>query len=108
MMKAVLATLSLGYVVFVAACAVAPETNDKYAPTPAMAKAVGSDMETIGTGYTVFQRQCMQCHEKRVPHERVGDSWKHVSEAMAANAGVSSEEEAALLKYIEGASTVAP
>ncbi|WP_018970117.1 c-type cytochrome [Rubritalea marina] len=93
------ALLSLG------AC-VSPQANDPLAPTEAMASESGYPIDDLGKGYAIFQRQCTQCHERRIPNEIPTKEWKHIVPGMAWSAGLSKEEERLVTEYIIAASRV--
>ena len=98
-------------VLFLVACA--SQTDDPMrvlrttgkAPMPdaAMAQRSGEDLETIGRGYWIFQRKCLECHEARVPKDPTLAAWHPTMIGMSWNAGLSQSEEAALIAYMKAA-----
>ncbi len=69
-------------------------------PTAAMAAKTGEDLAVIQKGYGVYMAQCTRCHEAMMPSEVSKDDWHIVTPGMAWNAGISEQEEEAVLKYI--------
>lgn len=72
-------------------------------PTAAMAARSGEDLDTIGTGYWVFERKCLECHESRVPRDPTHPDWHPVMQGMSWNAGLSEGEENAVMAYLRAA-----
>ncbi|NNC89758.1 MAG: cytochrome c [Akkermansiaceae bacterium] len=72
-------------------------------PTAAMAARAGESLDTLGQGYWVFQRKCLECHESRVPENPSLAAWHPTMIGMSWNAGLSDEEEAALIAYMKAA-----
>lgn len=69
-------------------------------PTAAMAAKSGEDLAVIQKGYGVYMAQCTRCHEPMMPSEVSKEDWHIVTPGMAWNAGISEQEEEAVLKYI--------
>ena len=84
-----------------------PQKNsDPLAPSAEMAAKSGYAIEDLGKGHAIFQRQCTQCHERRIPNEIPTNDWKHIVPGMAWSAGLSKEEERLVTDYIIAASKV--
>lgn len=81
-------------------------SNDPFAPTPELAKLSGKPIEDLGKGHSIFMRQCMQCHEQRIPNEIPTKEWHVIVPGMAWNAGLSPEEERLVTDYVVAASKV--
>lgn len=69
-------------------------------PTMAMATASGKPLETIQRGYSVYLLKCAECHEAMMPDDVTKEDWHVVVPGMAWNAGITPQEEAAVLDYI--------
>ena len=68
-----------------------------------MAVSSGFELQKLKRGHEVYMVQCARCHEPVMP-ERVSDKdWHLVVPGMAWNAGISGEDEDALMKYIMAA-----
>ena len=72
-------------------------------PTAQLAARAGEDLDTIGTGYWVFQRKCLECHEARVPRDPSNSNWHPVLRGMSWNAGLSDSEQDAVMAYLRAA-----
>jgi len=69
-------------------------------PTQEMADRAKLPLATIREGHSVYLRKCGECHELMLP-DRVTDSdWHVVVPGMAWNAGISRQEEDAVLQYL--------
>jgi len=80
------------------------ETRGKApAPTARMAARAGENLETIGTGYWIFQRKCLECHESRVPTDPTDADWHPVMRGMSWNAGLAEDEQNAVMAYLRAA-----
>ena len=90
---------------FIVACTNG-HSNDPFAPSPELAKLSGKPIEDLGKGHSIFMRQCMQCHEKRIPNEIPTEEWHVIVPGMAWNAGLSPEEERLVTDYVVAASKV--
>jgi cytochrome c5 len=88
---------SLLAVFAVAACA--PEKTVPM-PTFAMAAKSGDDLAVLQKGYGVYMANCTRCHEPMMPSEVSKEDWHIVTPGMAWNAGISVEDEEAVMKYI--------
>lgn len=78
---------------------------DRVAPRPTarMASRSGESLDKIGSGYWIFQRKCLECHEARVPHDPADPNWHPVMQGMTWNAGLSTAEQDAVLVYLRAA-----
>jgi hypothetical protein len=65
-----------------------------------MATKSGEELAVLQKGYGVYMAQCSRCHEPMMPSEVSAADWHIVTPGMAWNAGISEEDEAAVLKYI--------
>lgn len=72
-------------------------------PSVELASKGGISLDEMGEGYWVFNRKCMECHESRLPQGETVGQWHPVVKGMSGNAGLSSSEEMAILKYIKAA-----
>jgi cytochrome c5 len=88
---------SLLAVFAVAACA--PEKTVPM-PTFAMAAKSGDDLAVLQKGHAVYMANCTRCHEPMMPSEVSKEDWHIVTPGMAWNAGISVEDEEAVMKYI--------
>lgn len=70
-------------------------------PSVQLATRGGISLDEMGEGYWVFNRKCMECHEARLPAGETVGQWHPVVKGMSGNAGLSTSEEAAILKYIK-------
>ena len=94
-------SLYLAFVaMLVAGCA---DTKLIPAPTAEMALKSGQNLETLGRGHTVYITACARCHEPMMPSEISGEEWHVVVPGMSWNAGISDEDEQAVMKYIMAA-----
>ena len=84
-------------IAIVAGCAPAPVIP---VPDAAMAAKSGDKLPELQKGYGVYMAQCSRCHEPMMPSQVSEDDWHIVTPGMAWNAGISEEDEAAVLKYI--------
>jgi mono/diheme cytochrome c family protein len=65
-------------------------------PTQAMAVASGTDMDTLGRGYSAYLKQCAQCHVSKLPDDLSRASWHK----MTWNVGMEKVDEQALVQYL--------
>ncbi len=65
-------------------------------PTQAMVAASGTDMETLGRGYSAYLKQCAQCHVAMLPDDLSRASWHK----MTWNVGMEKADEQALVQYL--------
>ncbi len=94
-------SLYLAFVaMFVAGCA---DTKLIPAPTVEMSRKSGQDLVTLNRGHMVYTTACARCHEPMMPSEISGEDWHVVVPGMSWNAGISSEDEEAVMKYIMAA-----
>lgn len=78
-------------------------SDDDYtleAPGVAMSKRTGVPLKDLHTGFSVFVLHCGTCHEYMYPQEVSSSDWHKVVPGMAWNAGITTVEEKALLKYL--------
>ena len=73
-------------------------------PDAAMAKQSGTSVDTLGRGYSLYQTQCAQCHERKMPKDMRVDEWHTIVPGMAWNAGLSKSDEKAVEAYLVAAS----
>jgi cytochrome c5 len=69
-------------------------------PTMAMATSSGKPLETLQRGHSVYLLKCSECHEAMMPDDVSNNDWHVVVPGMAWNAGITPQEEAAVLDYI--------
>jgi len=74
-------------------------------PTRAMARRNKASYRDLGLGHAIYMRKCGECHLHKLPDEIDSDSWHGIVPGMAWNAGISAEEEKALLVYLQAAAT---
>lgn len=86
--------------IFVAGCA---DTKLIPVPTAEMAQKSGQNLDTLSRGHTVYTTACARCHEPMMPSEISGQDWHVVVPGMSWNAGISEEDEQAVMKYIMAA-----
>ncbi|MDP0491769.1 MAG: cytochrome c [Verrucomicrobiota bacterium JB023] len=72
-------------------------------PSEKLANRAGLSLAEVGEGYWVFQRKCLECHQAMVPDDMSQAQWHPIVEGMAGNAGLSAEEEAAVVNYLKAA-----
>ena len=72
-------------------------------PTARMAARSGESLDQIGTGYWIFQRKCLECHESRVPRDPSHADWHPVMQGMSWNAGLSESEQNSVMAYLRAA-----
>ena len=72
----------------------APEPSDE------MAKLSGTSAEQLKRGHEIYQTQCSRCHVPMLPDQVTEGDWHIVVPGMAWNAGISHEDEEAVLAYI--------
>lgn len=72
-------------------------------PTARLAARAGESLERVGTGYWVFQRKCLECHESRIPKDPNHPDWHPVMQGMSWNAGLSTDEQGAVMAYLRAA-----
>lgn len=77
---------------------------DAPVPDKAMAKKYGVSLEHIGQGHAVYLRKCGECHLHVLPDQVDSKNWHGIVPGMSWNAGISPEEEKALIDYLNAAS----
>ena len=73
-------------------------------PSVSMAKQSGTPVETLGRGFSLYQTQCAQFHEHKMPKDMRVDEWHTIVPGMAWNAGLSKSDEKAVIAYLVAAS----
>jgi len=78
-----------------------PGVNEN-APVPDSSMAIRSNttLDTLQTGHGVYMRKCGECHTHLLPDEITSADWHVIVPGMAWNAGITPNEEKALMKYI--------
>lgn len=68
------------------------------APQPSQSMAVGSgtDIDTLGRGYSAYLKQCAQCHVYMLPNDLSRASWH----SMTWNVGMEKVDQQALVQYL--------
>ena len=69
-------------------------------PTAEMAARAGVSLDTLGQGYWIFQWKCLECHEAMITGNLDRETWHPMVEGMERNAGLSGQEEQAMLAYM--------
>ena len=69
-------------------------------PTPAMSATSGVSLTKLETGRTVFLANCGRCHEHQFPDTVSRADWHTVVPGMSWNAGISKNDQQALLAYL--------
>lgn len=69
-------------------------------PTPEMAKASGQSLETLQRGHETYMLQCGQCHNYMLPKDLFIDEWQDAVPEMIGHAGLSTDDEKAVLAYV--------
>ena len=87
----------------IGACSTKSSNAEVPVPTAKMAKASGKPLDTLGNGYSLFQVNCAQCHELKMPKDMRVDEWHSIVPGMAWNAGLKKEDEQAILAYLVAA-----
>ena len=72
-------------------------------PDAKMAARSGKSLDSIGNGYSIFQRKCLECHEARVPKNPSNPNWHPTMVGMSWNAGLSESEQSDMMAYIAAA-----
>ncbi|MFK7909428.1 MAG: cytochrome c [Akkermansiaceae bacterium] len=103
--KVILLSGLLGLGVWLAAsCANKSENVTAPLPDSSMAKTSHTSIEKLGRGYSLYQTQCAQCHERKMPKDMRVDEWHTIVPGMAWNAGLSKADEKAVEAYLVAAS----
>lgn len=89
----------------IAACAPSAENVSAPVPNAKMASAAGKSLDMLGKGYALSQVHCAQCHEFKMPEDMRVEEWHSIVPGMAWNAGLSKEDENAVLAYLVAATT---
>lgn len=69
-------------------------------PTPAMAKASGTSLETLQHGHVTYMLKCGECHAYMLPKDLFEDEWEDAVPEMIKHAGLQSADEQAVLAYV--------
>lgn len=69
-------------------------------PTAEMAKSIGKPLDYIQRGHSVYMLQCGQCHYYKRPKDLFVDEWEDAMPKMIGHAGLSPEDEKAVLAYV--------
>ena len=69
-------------------------------PTPAMAKASGTPLETLQHGHVTYMLKCGECHNYMLPKDLFEDEWEDAVPEMIKHAGLQSADEKAVLAYV--------
>ncbi|MBB5352159.1 hypothetical protein HNR46_002402 [Haloferula luteola] len=69
-------------------------------PTPEMARASGTSLETLQRGHVVYMLKCGECHAYQLPKDLFIDEWEDAIPTMIGHAGLGSEDEKAVLAYV--------
>ncbi|MDA7880966.1 cytochrome c [Akkermansiaceae bacterium] len=77
-------------------------------PSKKMARKHDASWPDISLGHAVYMRKCGECHEHLLPDEIKSDNWHVYVPKMAWRAGISPEEQQALLAYLEVAAKEKP
>ena len=93
-----------GVLVLFASCADRSENVKAPLPDASMARQAGTPITTLGRGYSLYQTQCAQCHESKMPKDMRVDEWHTIVPGMAWNAGLSKQDEKAVEAYLVAAS----
>ena len=90
--------LLLGMGVALAGCATEPKTAAL--PSKEMSEMSGVSLEQLERGRHIYETDCSRCHVPMLPGEASEGDWHVVVPGMAWNAGISREDEDAVLAYI--------
>ncbi|MFC7338940.1 hypothetical protein ACFQY0_17215 [Haloferula chungangensis] len=69
-------------------------------PSPQMAKASGTPLETLQIGHSTYMLTCAQCHEYMLPENFFEDELEDAMPTMIKHAGLGQTEEDAVLDYL--------
>lgn len=69
-------------------------------PTPAMAQASGTPLETLQHGHATYMLKCAECHVYMLPDDLFVDEWQDTVPEMVSHAGLPPNTEQAVLAYI--------
>ncbi len=69
-------------------------------PSAEMAKASGTPLETLQQGHVIYMLKCGECHAYQLPKDLFVDEWEDAMPKMITHAGLSSEDEKAVLAYV--------
>jgi len=81
---------------------------DAPVPDQAMARKYNAKLARIGLGHAIYMRKCGECHLHVLPDEIKSNNWHLIVPGMSWNAGISPNEETALLDYLRIAAKEAP
>lgn len=84
-------------VVLAVGCATNPAIPQ---PSRAMAEKANIPLSDIRRGHSVYLKKCGECHELMMPDQVSSSDWHVVVPGMAWNAGISREDEDAVLQYL--------
>ncbi|MGB2266742.1 MAG: c-type cytochrome [Akkermansiaceae bacterium] len=88
------------YLGFVFACTPQQEYVEMPVPDAQLARSSGKPLDELGRGYALAQVHCAQCHEFKLPKDMQVEEWHTIVPGMAWNAGLSKEDEDAVLSYL--------
>lgn len=74
-------------------------------PTPEMAKASGTSLETLQRGHVTYMLKCGECHTYMLPEDLFVDEWEDAMPTMISHAGLASADEKAVLAYVVAVGT---
>lgn len=69
-------------------------------PTPAMAAASKTPLETLQRGHVTYMLKCGECHGYMLPKKVDVEDWEDAMPKMIRHAGLASEDEKAVLAYV--------
>ncbi|MGE9270391.1 MAG: hypothetical protein ACQKBU_06270 [Verrucomicrobiales bacterium] len=69
-------------------------------PTPEMAAASGSSLETLQRGHVTYMLKCGECHNYMLPKDLFEDEWEDAVPEMIQHAGLQEPDEQAVLAYV--------
>ncbi|WP_353568760.1 hypothetical protein [Haloferula sargassicola] len=69
-------------------------------PSPEMAKASGTPLETLQHGHVIYMLKCGECHAYQLPKDLFIDEWEDAMPKMITHAGLDKEDEKAVLAYV--------
>lgn len=81
---------------------------DAPVPDKAMARKYDVNLDQVGLGHAIYMRKCGECHLHVLPDEIKSSNWHVIVPGMSWNAGISPEEETALLEYLRIAAKEKP
>lgn len=69
-------------------------------PTPEMASASGTPLETLQRGHVIYMLNCGECHTYMLPEDLFVDEWQDAIPDMITHAGLAPADEKAVLAYV--------